>query len=76
MLAGCWDSGCCKKHAACAPTEQVAQTATPKESCSHAGCSHDHSKDTSNDHAEEMAADEVATEEVVIVADENDTDEK
>jgi|GEM_PF-1543777 len=45
-LAGCWDSGCCKKN----NEHVVAQQATPKVRCSHAGCTHDHSKDTSHPH--------------------------
>ena len=44
-LPGCFDFGCCKKQV---HEEQVAQTATPKESCNHAGCTHGHAKDMSN----------------------------
>jgi len=41
FLPGCFDFGCCKKN-----TEtHAAQPATPKEYCSHAGCTHGHNKD-------------------------------
>jgi len=41
-LPGCFDFGCCKKDNA---EHQVAQAATPKEHCNHAGCTHGHAKD-------------------------------
>jgi len=48
-LAGCWDSGCCKKNTEVAP---VGQQATPTERCTHAGCTHDHGHDAHHAHHE------------------------
>ena len=48
-LAGCWDSGCCKKNAEVAP---VGQQATPTEHCTHAGCTQDHGHDAHHAHHE------------------------
>lgn len=45
LLAGCFDSNCCKKDKPCKPTTKKVRVATPQQRCNHAGCTHDHSKD-------------------------------
>ena len=77
-LAGCFDSGCCKKTEV-VETEQAATPATPKENCGHVGCTHDHSKDATHMHenASEAQQDEVVVaEEVSTSANEIESDEK
>ena len=49
-LPGCFDFGCCKKDKAAHTEAHAAQAATPKEHCSHAGCTHGHGADLADDH--------------------------
>jgi len=58
-LAGCWDSGCCKKDKKVVHVEKAGQPATPKANCSHVGCSHDHSKEVVSHHEEPISHDEL-----------------
>lgn len=59
LLAGCWDSGCCKKNKCCTPTQQATPAPTAQKPCGH-GCTHDHSKDHSNSSQEAATQDQVA----------------
>ncbi len=49
-LPGCFDFGHNKKDDAAHVEAQEAQTATPKEHCSHAGCTHGHDANLAADH--------------------------
>jgi len=62
LLAGCWDSGCCKKNKPCNSKTKSAQAATPKQRCSHAGCTHDHSKDAAAKQAPTVIEQEIVAE--------------
>lgn len=73
LLAGCWDSGCCKKNKPCSSKTKSAQVATPKERCNHAGCTHDHSKDAAT---QEMPSDATVAEQEIVVENEIDSNEK
>ena len=73
LLAGCWDSGCCKKNKTCSSKTKLAQVATPKERCNHAGCTHDHSKDAV---AQEMPLDTTVVEQEIVTENQIDTNEK
>ena len=73
LLAGCWDSGCCKKNKSCNSKTKSAQVATPKQRCNHAGCTHDHSKDAV---AQEMPSDTTVVEQEIVVENQVDSNEK
>ena len=82
-LPGCFDFGCCKKNNVAATESNEAQTATPKEHCSHAGCTHDHSNDQALEHAvvaehADVVANEeqVAAEQPETVSEQMNSDEK
>lgn len=56
LLAGCFDSSCCKKGKPCKPTTKKVRTATPQQRCNHAGCTHDHNKDVDDEPAVNVPA--------------------
>ena len=48
-LPGCFDFGCCKKETPAAVVEETAHQATPTEHCSHAGCTHGHNAEVTEE---------------------------